>query len=220
MRAAFEDDPLEISSKWLLLVEGKDEKLLLRRLIRSRIEGDDIRRDIQIVAAGGKDAFRRRLGAIAVEIRRKRRTEAIGIIRDADDNSAGAFQSVANDVTAVGYQPPRRHGKYSDGDPSIGIFIAPDGSGPGAIETLIRRSVQDGPTSGCVKRYLQCLEKGEVLWSRNQDKSFVHAYLAAQRDPMVRVGEAAQKGVWDFGSSAFVPLSQFVHDLISKNSSA
>ena len=52
--------------------------------------------------------------------------------------------------------------------------------------------------------------------STNIDKSFVHAYLAAMQEPLVRVGEAALKGIWDFQASAFHPLSQFVRDLESK----
>ena len=60
---------------------------------------------------------------------------------------------------------------------------------------------------------MECLTTHNALQSKNADKTFTHAYLAAMRDPVARVGEGAQQGVWDFQSPAFDALSQFVRDL-------
>ena len=51
--------------------------------------------------------------------------------------------------------------------------------------------------------------------SPNEDKTFAHAWLAARKDPVARVGEGARQGVWDFGSVAFASLSSFLGRLFA-----
>ena len=68
----------------------------------------------------------------------------------------------------------------------------------------------------CAKTYMDCLIEHEAMRSTNIDKSFVHAYLAAMRDPLAWVGEGALQGVWDFGSPAFSELTGFLRVLASK----
>ena len=100
--------------------------------------------------------------------------------------------------------------------PSIGVFIVPDGSEPGAIESLCRRSVEGTDAAQCVDEYMECLRHHGAMYSRNADKSFAHAYLAAMRDPLARVGKGAQSGVWNFESPAFAALTQFLRDLAAQ----
>ena len=76
-----------------------------------------------------------------------------------------------------------------------------------------RRSRRGNVTAACVDEYLKCLEERDATSSKNADKSFAHAYLAATEDPVARVGEGALQGVWDFASRAFAPLAQFLHQL-------
>ena len=217
MRTGGSEESLKIKGRLLLLVEGVDEERVLCKLIDTRVGDTRIRREIQIIPAGGRRVFRRRLMAISVLCKKRGMVKGIGIVRDADDDPRSAFQSVANDVKAAGLRPPGGHGEYSGGEPATGIYIMPDGSSSGALETLIRRSVNGDATATCVNAYLTCLSGNGILSSKNEDKSFVHAYLAATRDPVARVGEGAQQGVWDFSSKAFDPLTQFLHELISEH---
>ena len=83
----------------------------------------------------------------------------------------------------------------------------------GAIETLCMRSLTGNPEAECVDSYLKCLESHGVFHAKNHDKSFIHAYLASQVDPLVRVGEAADQGVWEFEREAFGPLRDFLKAL-------
>ena len=202
---------LEIQANRLLLVEGKDEENLLGRLIKDCLNDDG--QDIQIRAVGSKTKFRSSLIAIKVDAQSRPTLRSIGIIRDADDNPQGSFDSVCNSLRSAGYEPPAAHAEFSDATPSIGVFIVPDGSQPGAIETLCRRSVEGEDAAKCADEYMECLKTHDALQSKNADKTFTHAYLAAMRDPVARVGEGAQQGVWDFQSPAFDALSQFVRDL-------
>lgn len=208
---------LEIQANRLLLVEGKDEVNLLGRLIKDCLKDDE--QGIQILDVGSKDNFRPNLKAIKIAAQSQTTLRSIGIIRDADDNPKGSFDSICGSLLRVGYEPPAAHAKFSNATPSIGVFIVPDGSHTGAIETLCRRSVAGKAADKCVDEYIECLKTHNALQSKNPDKTFAHAYLAATDDPVARVGEGAQQGVWDFQSPAFGALSQFVRDLASKGNS-
>ena len=180
---------VELTADRLLLVEGKDEVNLLGKLIKNCLKDDG--QDIQILDVGSKDNFKPNLMGIKVAAQARPTLRSVGIIRDADCNAESSFISVYNSLRAVGYEPPAAHAEFSDATPSIGVFIVPDGSQPGAIETLCRRSVEGKAATECVDEYLECLKTRKGLRLKNEDKSFAHAYLAATKDPVARVGEGA-----------------------------
>lgn len=202
---------LKIEKDRLLLVEGRDEGNLFGALIRHHF-GEKRGSKIQVIEAGGKDKFPNNLRAITAEARSFR---AIGVVRDADENASGAFRSICDYLRSVGYEPPTAHGRFSDAEPTIGVFIVPDGNTPGAIETLCKRSREGDAVSRCVEDYMSCLDGRGAIRSGNRDKTFAHAYLAATADPVARVGEGALRGVWDFDSDAFADLSAFLRELLS-----
>ena len=201
---------LRVRSDCLLLVEGRDEFNLFGALMRHCFGAES---RIHVIEAGGKDSFSENLQAIRTESRERPTLRAIGVIRDADQDASGAFRSVCDHLRNTGYEPPTVHGRFSDAAPSVGVFIVPDGVGPGAIETLCRRSKEGDEVAKCADEYLRCLDGNDAMRSTNEDKSFAHAYLAAMQDPVARVGEAARQGVWDFDSAAFADLSEFVRTL-------
>ena len=203
-----------ILSDWLLLVEGRDEVNLFNALMKHHLDAES---KIQIIDVGGKDKFSRNLRTIQTAAQVRPTLRAIGVVRDADDDACGAFRSICDNLRDAGYTPPRIHGEFSEAVPSVGVFVVPDGSEPGAIETLCRRSREGDDVAKCAAAYMSCLIKHEAMRSTNADKSFAHAYLAAMRDPLARVGEGALQGVWDFGSPAFSELVGFLRALASKN---
>lgn len=198
----------------LLLVEGRDEVNLFEKFVQHCLDGDA--QTMQVLEVGGKDQFRRRFALIETDARTRPTLRAIGIVRDADDSARNTFRSVRDGIRSVGYEPPGAHGEFSNAELPIGVFIVPDGSRGGAIETLCRESVRAESAANCIDEYLACLRGHAALRSRNEDKTFTHAYLAAQEDPTARVGEGALHGVWDFRSPAFADLSRFIRALASK----
>lgn len=203
---------MEIVADRLLLVEGRDEVNLFDALMQHCL-GEEGRLQVQIVEVGGRDRFRKNLSAVAVAARTRPALHAIGVVRDADDDAGGAFRSVRDGLRHAGYQPPPAHGEFSDAEPTVGVFIVPDGSRSGAIETLCMRSRAGDAVSGCVDEYMKCLAQRGAMRSRNPDKTFAHAYLAAADDPVARVGEGARQGAWDFDSEAFYELCGFLRRL-------
>ncbi len=196
-----------ISQDRLLLVEGYDEVNLIDALTEYCLDEDS---GVQVIAAGGRDRFPRNIRAIRVAAMSRATLRSIAVIRDADDDARGAFQSVCAHLRKVGFVPPAVHAEFSDAVPSIGVFIVPDGVERGAMETLCRWSVKGTSTARCVDEYLGCLERHDALGSRNADKSFAHAYLAAMEDPVARVGEGARQGAWSLESPAFAALVRFL----------
>lgn len=204
---------IQISEDRLLLVEGRDEFHLFKQLIKTCFSG---RPGIQVMDIGGKTTLGRNLRTVYTAVLSRPSLRAIGIVRDADTNATASFQSVRDSIQQAGYTSPPAHAQFSDASPSIGIFIAPDGSRPGAIETICRSSVQGDRAAKCADAYIDCLNAHNALKSNILDKTFTHAYLAASRDPVARVGEGALQGVWDFQSPAFADLRKFIDDLASR----
>lgn len=174
----------------------------------------------QVIDVGGKNQFKRQLGALTTRIRESS-VGSVGVLRDADENATGAFQSVADALGAMGFAKPTSRGEVVASQPRVGVFVMPDGQSPGALEALCRQSVADSPAGLCVEEYMHCLTErdGWEATTRSstaqKDKAFVHAYLASRRNPVVRTGEGALQGVWDLGHHAFRPVTGFLRELIA-----
>ena len=120
----------------------------------------------------------------------------IGVVRDADNNAVGAFQSVCNQLHNAGYEPPQSHGTFSNVSPSVGVFIVPDGVECGAIETLCRKSVEGTAAAQCVDQYLECLNGCNAIDSRNEDKSFAARLFGLQKGSGSQSGRRWQDKVY------------------------
>lgn len=193
----------------LLLVEGMDEVNLTTEMLRSWDIGG-----VQVMDVGGKDKFKSEIDALMSFSRsRGLQLSAIGVLRDADDSSESALQSVTDALRNLNLPAPGSHGAFEQGTPSLGVFILPDGTSPGAVEDLCWEAVQGTSAGKCSTAYLECLEESGALASKNPAKTLVHSYLAAQEDPSSRVGEGALKGYWSFDHPAFDPLRNFVSRL-------
>ena len=201
---------VRISADLILLVEGKDEVNLFDALLKHCF---DEAPEVQVIPAGGKDKFPRNIQAIRLAAKSRTTLRCIAVVRDADEDANGAFRSISTHLRNAGYVPPRNHAEFSNATPSIGVFIVPDGLEPGAMETLCRRSVEGTNVALCVDEYLRCLERYDAMGSKNADKSFAHAYLAAMEDPVARVGEGARQGAWTLESPAFGALAGFLRAL-------
>lgn len=200
----------------LLLVEGTDEARFFSALL-GKAGGEC---EMQVLAIGGKDALRRNLRILDSQLARSGITcRSLGVVRDADDDPAGSLRSVRDALRGYGWEPPARAGVVTGDTPRVGIFVLPDGQGQGALETLCRRAVEESVPGLCAEQFLDCLRKAgheETSRGANADKAFVHAYLASGRNPVARVGEAADQGRWDFDHPAFAPLVEFVSRLSAR----
>lgn len=198
--------PQAITRPKLLLGEGDEEVYFFNALLRHlRIE------DVQVEQVGGKGNYKnfiitlpKRPGFLNVE--------AVAITWDADDNMAGAFQSVCSSLNRAGLEGPQAAATYTTGRPRIGVFIMPNCSDGGMLEDLCIESIANDIAMPCVDAFLRCVEAGGRR-PNNLAKAKVHAWLASQVRPDKRLGEAAQAGYWNWGDPAFNLLKQFLIQL-------
>ena len=198
-----------LNSDRVLLVEGTDEINLIGAMLSSW----DIGR-VQVIEVGGKDKTKTNLEIVISDARAMGiELSAIGVLRDADAFPNRALQSVTDALRSLNLPAPNAHGAFIQGLPSVGVFILPDGTSPGAVEDLCWKAVKNTSAGKCSTVYLECLEESRALESKNPAKTLVHSYLAAQEEPSARVGEGALKGYWPFDHPAFDPLREFVRQL-------
>ena len=190
-----------------LLVEGRDEVNFFSALVD--FHNID---PVQIQNLEGKDKLRKFLAAL----RRAPGFETVrslGVVRDADESPASAFQSVRDSLRNAGLPAPNRAEERSGEAPAVTVFILPGDNRPGMLETLLRESFAGGPEDRCVEEYLACVGGLPGVSIDRPDKARVHAWLASRPDPHVSAGMAAKKGYWDFNHPAFDDLRAFLSGL-------
>ena len=138
---------------------------------------------------------------------------AIAILRDAESSASSAFTSVRDSLHAVSLTAPEHPGSYASGKPRVGVFIFPDGTNPGMLETLCLAAVHDDPAIPCVFQYFKCVEKAGIPRPANIDKAYVHAFLASRPRPHLSLVQATLAGYWPWDAPAFQQLMQFLRAL-------
>jgi len=211
-----EDHLREIHLEKLLLVEGVDEVYFFDALVNNYKVSD-----IEIRDYGGKNKFKDNFPALVASEGFKK-IKSLGIVRDGDDlnnNIEPALQSIKNvlkkikddetlkkrfaDVTI-----PERDKEFSYGNPKIGIFIMNP-----MLEGLCLESVKGTKNIGCVNYFFKCLSKNEIL-PNNIYKGKVLAFLATKKKTVNHIGQAAQRGYWDFKSQCMYDIETFIKELV------
>ena len=195
-------DAWRIEKPKLLLVEGIDEVRLFEALAK-----DIGAEDVQIRDYQGKGNIRRFLGVLP-QIPGYSELESIGVTRDADENGDKAAESVRDALGAAALPVPNSPlESANDGRIAVRYLIIPHGE-TGALEVVCLASVAEDPAMTCVQSYFDCIERSALDGPREKwmVKARVHAFLSSRENPALRLGEAAERGVWSFAAPAFDPL--------------
>jgi len=202
--------PAPITLPKLLLVEGDTpmhfcEALLCQLGLDQQIEIRNFR---------GVGDFKTFLINLADTDAFKQVVTSVGVLRDAETQPvAVARQSVADALTAAGLTsqrvPPIR----------TSIFILPDNTNPGMIETLCLQAVANepslAPVHACVEEFFNCLVRQNIplpglpVVAKNR----AQVYLAAHKETQMFPGIAAYHGRWPWGNPAFALLKDFFRNL-------
>ena len=192
--------PNSIAATRMLLGEGREEEIFLEALLAHLgITG------VQVERYNGKSNLAPFLKAL------KNRSGfaqlvKLSILRDGDDDPVGAESSVANAIAQAAFQA----------ELTVKTLILPGGTQVGALENLCLQSIAGQPIESCVEEYMSCAARATGYihtTTTNKAKARVHAWLAAQRIPDLRLGNAAAAGLIDWSSPAFDQLKAFVRDL-------
>ena len=186
-----------------VIVEGNDEDRILGALCRHVNL-----RDVQIQPMGGANSLRAFLRTLAAGLEFER-VRSLGVVVDADENRDARRDQVRGALLDAGLPAPVEPLSLASHDQlSVAYLIVPHGYPGTMMEDVCLESVSMDPAIRCVEDYFECISKANVPGpSANwEPKARAHAFLASRERPDLRLGEAAQRGVWDFDSDAFSPL--------------
>ncbi|NOX53804.1 MAG: hypothetical protein GXP27_05085 [Planctomycetes bacterium] len=203
-------EPADITLDSLLLVEGDTplhffEAMLQHLRLQDRIEIRSFR------GIGQLRPFLRALVKSAAF--QSRAVTSLGIIRDAETDAARARQSVLDALSAAG---------LAIGESAavkVSVFILPDDTNPGMLETLCMAAVRDWPETKpaheCVEQFFECLQRNRVNLPDGlpRAKNEAQAYLATRPEAQLFPGLAAYRGYWPWESRAFEPVKRFLKSL-------
>ncbi len=191
-------------SETRLLVEGKDEVNFFEALLGHL--GVDT---VWIQSFDGAPKLSQFLDGVVREPGFKA-VRRIGIVRDADKSAQSAFDSVLSSLRQADLPQPAQLGARSGGHPDVSVFIMPDNSRPGMLETILHDTFRGTPIDGCIDIYFECVSGLPGSDLRRRDKARVHAWLATRPDPHVSAGIAAKKGYWDMDHPALGGIREFL----------
>ena len=201
----------DIEQESLLLVEGIEDARFFDAFLKQGLDKDNV----QIVQVGGKDNFREFITKLIKVADNFPNLRSLGMVRDADDNPEAAFLSLRGALRDAGFPAPAQPWSAIATDGlTVSMAILPDGSSQGDLEELCLRSIetQNRGAINCIESYIDCMKQGGTS-SSPLSKAKLYAYLAAGSKPGLRIGEAAESGVWDWHSPAFQELRQFLQNI-------
>lgn len=134
------------------------------------------------------------------------RVEKLGIVRDADEDSVAADSSVESALSQASFSASL----------IVKKLILPGKAQIGALENLCLLTMKGQPIETCIEDYLLCAAGAtgsSHTTTTNKAKARIHAWLAAQQQPDLRLGHAARKGLLNWDSPAFEELKEFLRGL-------
>lgn len=202
--------PVSIKEAGLVLVEGKDDQKFLHRL------SDHMElRGLQILSYGGKDTLRDYLRTIR-RLPGYESVQHLAIVRDADDNAENAFRSVRSALVDAELPDPPRPDEMAS-LPRVGlkvsVMIIPPGFQRGCLETLLWQIIKTASSANCISEYIDCAEI--PARGTRRDRAKVHAYIAAQHKPGLKIGEASRAGYFDLDHAALRPVKTFLSRVVA-----
>ena len=200
-------DTVKISKANLLVVEGHDDELFFNALVKHLNLGD-----IQVLPIGGKTKLRENLRVLAISPGFSD-AASLTIVRDADDNPKGAFQSVQDALKSAALPSPEKPFERYGQEPQVMVMILPEEGKAGALEDLCLNSVADDSIIYCVEKHFSCLEEQEISLPQNPAKAKVQVFLGSKEKSGKRLGEAAQAGYWPMDSDAFAQIRKCLREL-------
>jgi hypothetical protein len=157
---------MEISLPKMLLVEGQDEGHLFAKLLEHLSLADQI----HVASFDGIKKLTTALRTLIMNTGHER-LNALGVVRDAELDADGAFQSVCHSLHEAGLPVPNAPLNMVRGDVGVGVAILPVGKPCGKLEDVCLESVADDPAMPCVEDFFRCVEAALPPTIRTTDPS-------------------------------------------------
>jgi hypothetical protein len=195
----------------LLVAEGRDTFGVCLAALRHL--GLDNR--IEVRNAGGVQDFPAYLLALS-SVSGFDQVMSLGLVRDTETDPARAFAELCTALGKASLPVPAAvlQATGTAAKPSVTVMLLPDPQTPGMLETLLWRSLSGHSFVACIDDYLKCVQASTGGPVANEPKSRIRAFIAAQKDCQLLVGQAAHAGYFPWASQAFDQLKGFLRGLV------
>ena len=201
---------ISVTAARQVLVEGRDEVFVFQALARHIGIGLN---DIQFQPYNGKDNLREFLETLP-GLADFGNIRSLAVVADADGDRRSSAARIRGALGNAGLAaPPEPLRMSADGTPPrTGWLIIPHDSPGRMLEDVCLESVKGDPAMACVDEFLQCVTRSfpDFPKENEEPKARIHAFLSSRERPDLRLGEAAQAGVWDFDAPSFAPLKNLL----------
>lgn len=185
--------------------EGGDDEAVIRALAES------LALQLSVEPFKGKD----NLGDFLASVQKRpqfaqKRVASVAVIRDADRNGAAAFASVRDAFARAGFHPPDTNREIRDGLPRCGILVIPT-DGPGMLEDICLRSVEDRPEFPCVSQFFECVAARSTRGPFTS-KHKMHVWMGCHSfaDFRKATGAAVKAGLFPLDHACFGSIRAFL----------
>lgn len=204
----------------ILLVEGQDDKHVVRHIIRSL--GLDL--DIDIDDGGTRGGYSNLRDRIDTTIDAPG-VDAVGIMADANDDVANRWASITDAARAsermrlANVELPTRPvpgGAIIEGRPRVGVWLMPDNQVPGELEDFVAAMIPpDDTVWRLAQKYIDGIPRNDREFAEGKiQRAKVHAWLAAREDPR-RMGAAIGAGDLDTEVPPCQSFAAWLHRLFA-----
>jgi len=173
-----------------LLVEGKNDQHVIWNLCKQH----NIPEVFSVRDGMGVDKL---LRSIPVRLKISG-LEVLGIVLDADQDVAGRWRAVCEQLQRAGYvnlpDSPDSRGTiiYEEERPRVGIWLMPNNSSPGMLEDFVSYLIPDEdalkPKAENILNEIE--DEGLARYGAHHQKAFIHTWLAWQETPGQPMGQA------------------------------
>ena len=191
----------------VLIVEGHDDRIFYAEVL----EAVGKHGQVFIHVLGGNKNLKQTAEVLLTPTLLERKV-AIAFVLDADETpkeTRQSLQELLSHLTSQGVVD----GKWTQGNPRIGLMIVPGADARGEIETLVWQSWGSDRSNAaqkqCVEDYVACMRVNNAM-AKSPDKALVGALLAVKNDEDPRLGPGARAKVFDLNSPHLQPLRQFL----------
>ena len=201
---------LRIEQPKQVFVEGNDEVRLFGALA-----GHLGISDIQVNQYRGRDNLRSFLRTFTA-LSGFASVNSLAVVADANSDRNATEQRIRDALSAAGFPSPRRPLEVlAQDNMRVCYLVVPHDAASGMIEDVCLDSVQADPAIDCVDGYFECIRQTDLPGPKKVRlaKARLHAFLASREEAHLRLGEAADAGIWDFGADAFRPLKGLLQRL-------
>lgn len=195
----------------IILVEGKDDALLLDRLL---LTINAPQSSFRVIVCGGFSAIEKHLNLISKSIEFMTSIKRIAVITDADEDFKTRYDTIVKCLTRCHMGTPASGSWCEHGNKKYGLFIFPNNCDPGDLEEFALKNIRDQDLIDCIKSFLEPLLNANPELGKHSKRQ-MQVYLAVKSKRIRHtVGWAFKDGTIEASKDCFPSLLGFLEDAL------